>query len=72
MQGLPQCSINQHEVCKGCTLGKYAKTSFPSRDKRAKGILDLVHSNVCGPFSIVSLNGYKYYATFIDDHSRKP
>lgn len=48
-----------------------AKTSFPSRDNRTKGILDLVHSDVRGPFSSVSLSGYKYDVTFIDDHSRK-
>lgn len=58
-------------MCKGYTLGKYAKTSFPIRDNRAKGILDLVHSDVGGLFSSVSLSGYKYYVTFIDDHTRK-
>jgi transposase InsO family protein len=26
---------------------------------------------VCGPISCVSLGGWEYYATFIDDHSRK-
>ena len=35
------------------------------------GILDLIHSDLCGPMSFVSLRGYEYYVTFIDDHSRK-
>lgn len=35
--GLPHCNMDQHEVCKGRTLGKYAKTPFPSRDSKAKG-----------------------------------
>jgi transposase InsO family protein len=69
--GLPPCSVDSHEVCKGCTLGKYAKTSYPSRDDRAKGILELIHSDVCGPFSSPSLRGFRYYVIFIDDHSRK-
>jgi hypothetical protein len=68
---LPPCSVDSHEVCKGCTLGKYAKTSYPSRDDRPKGILELIHSDVCGPFSSPSLRGFKYYVIFIDDHSRK-
>lgn len=58
-------------MCKGCTLGKYAKSSIPNKYNKAKGILDLVHYDVCGPFSTVSLSEYKYYVTLIDDHSRK-
>ena len=52
-------------------MGKYTKTAFPSSDSRATGILDLIHSDLCGPMSSLSLRGYEYYVTFIDDHSRK-
>ena len=69
--GLPELSVKHQGVCKGCALGKYAKTAFPSSDSRSKGILDLIHSDVCGPMSAVSLSGYKYYVTFIDDFYRK-
>ena len=31
----------------------------------------MIHSDLCGPISSVSLRGYEYYVTFIDDHSRK-
>jgi transposase InsO family protein len=58
-------------VCRGCALGKYTKTVFPSSDSRLVGVLDLIHTNVCGPMSCVSLGGREYYVTFIDDHSRK-
>jgi transposase InsO family protein len=64
-------SKEHHEVCKGCATGKYSKTTFPSSDNRSGGILDLIQSDVCGPVSLVSLSGYEYYVTFIDDHSRK-
>jgi transposase InsO family protein len=36
-----------------------------------RGILDLVHSDVCGPMSSPSLSGFLYYVNFIDDYSRK-
>jgi hypothetical protein len=52
-------------------MGKYTKTTFPNSDNRTGDIMDLIHSDVCGPMSSVSLNGYEYYVTFIDDHSRK-
>jgi hypothetical protein len=71
VDGLPEFSSDQHRVCKGCALGKYAKTIFPSSDSRSKGILDLIHSDVCGPMSAVSIGGASYYVTFIDDYSRK-
>jgi hypothetical protein len=69
--GVPDFSSEHHELCKGCTLGKYTKTSFPSSDSRAAGILDLIHSDVCGPMSLASLTGSLYYVVFIDDFSQK-
>jgi hypothetical protein len=69
--GLPEFSVEHQGVCKGCALGKYSKTAFPGSDNRSKGILDLIHSDVCGSMSVVSLSGYHYYVTFIDDFSRK-
>jgi hypothetical protein len=69
--GVPDFSSEHHELCKGCTLGKYTKTAFPSSDSRAAGILDLIHSDVCGPMSSASLTGSLYYVVFIDDFSQK-
>jgi hypothetical protein len=69
--GLPEFSIEQHGVCRGCMLGKHAKAAFPSSEHRSKGILDLVHSDVCGPMSVASIIGSMYYVSFIDDFSRK-
>jgi hypothetical protein len=68
---VPQINIEHHDVCRGCVLGKFAKSSFPSSDTRSVGILDLVHTNVCGPMTWRSLSGCEYYLTFIDDYSRK-
>jgi hypothetical protein len=69
--GVPNFSSEHHELCKGCTLGKYTKTTFSSSDSRAVGILELIHSDVCGPMSSTSLTGSLYYVVFIDDFSRK-
>jgi hypothetical protein len=69
--GMPSISLSKNEICKGCMLGKNIQKSFRSSDNRAHGILDLVHSDVCGPMSSPSLSGCLYYAIFIDDYSRK-
>ena len=55
--GVPDFSSEHHELCKGCALGKYTKTVFPSSDSRAVGILDLIHSDVCGSMSWTLLTG---------------
>ena len=33
-------------------------------------MLELVHSNVCGPMSTQARVGYEYFITFTDDYSR--
>jgi transposase InsO family protein len=63
--------VHHNGICRGYALGKNLKGSFLSCDNRSKGILDLMHSDVCGPMIVASLNGYLYYVLFIDDHSRK-
>jgi hypothetical protein len=69
--GVPYFSSEHHELCKGCILGKYTKNAFLSSDSREAGILDLIHSDVCGLMSSTSLTGSLYYVVFIDDFSRK-
>ena len=58
-------------VCRGCALGKYTKTAFPSSNSRSEGVLELIHSDLCGPMSSASLTGFEHYITFIDDFSKK-
>ena len=53
-----------------CT-SKECKEDIPGRESKAKGVLEIVHSDVCGPMSSSSLSGYVYYVSFIDYLSRK-
>eukprot|EP00253_Pinus_taeda_P005289 PITA_05289 len=55
----------------GCTLGKFVKATFHEKDSRATTILERIHTDVCGPFSVASIEKHKYYVIFIDDFSRK-
>jgi len=49
--GLPTCSVDQHDVCKGCTLGKYARLPFRAEVREpTNGILELVYSDICETF----------------------
>jgi hypothetical protein len=59
---------NEHTECDGCALGKQNGNEFPIiTDKRKREIIELVHSNVCGPMKTKSLGGTSYFLIFIDD-----
>ncbi|RDX96303.1 hypothetical protein CR513_21054, partial [Mucuna pruriens] len=38
--------------------------------ERAKDVLELIHTGICGPFPTASWNRQQYFITFIDDYSR--
>ena len=63
--------LDHEGVCKGSSLGKHTRKPFHNSETRSKEILDLIHSNVCGPMSNKSLRDHPYYVRSIDDHSRK-
>ena len=49
--GMPEVSTKHDGICKGCALGKNTKKSFSRSKNRSKGILDLIHSDICGSMS---------------------
>lgn len=51
--------------------GKHAQRASNNTGHRARGLLDLIHTDVCGPMSVNSIGGSRFFVTFIDDHSRK-
>ena len=58
-------------VCQGCELGKSRRHSFPKKsDYRSSKVLELIHSDVCGPLHVPSLGGSRYFVSFTDDYSR--
>ena len=57
------------KVCDGCEKGKSKHLPFPPSMSRATHVLDLVHSNL-DEMSSVSIDGYTYTATYLNDHSR--
>ena len=69
--GLPKGTLAQSDQCKGCTLGKFVKATFHEKDSRVMTILERVHTDVCGPFSVASTAKHKYYVIFVDNFSRK-
>ena len=67
---LSQLDVNALPVCEPCLEGKMTMRPFKSKGYRAKEVLDLVHTDLCGPISTSARGGYEYFITFIDDYSR--
>lgn len=62
----------QPAQCRTCMLSKIHVNPFPQESKtRTTDLLEVVHSDVCGPFNVKSPGGSKYFVTFIDDFSRR-
>ena len=70
MKDLPYLKEN-NEPCEGCLIAKQHRLPF-STDKawRAKDLLELIHTDVCGPMRTPSHHNNRYFILFIDDFSR--
>ena len=51
-------------------LSKMTKSPFTKSCERVSELLELIHSDVCGPVSTTARGGYQYFVTFTDDLSR--
>jgi len=59
------------EPCITCLKGKQQRQPFKASKRRAKNLLELVHTDLCGPMETRSIGGSKFFMTIIDDYSRK-
>ena len=66
--GPNQTTDAPHGACEGCEKGKSKRLPFPPSKSRAKRPLDLVHSDL-DEMPVLSMGGYKYTATYLDDYS---
>lgn len=57
--------------CVPCLQGKQTRRPFPKKGSRATSVMELIHSDLCGPMEVRSISGAKYFLTLIDDLSRK-
>ena len=47
-------------VCESCIEGNMTKSPFPSKGNRFDNLLELIHTDVCGPINIRAQCGYEY------------
>ena len=57
-------------TCEPCLMGKMTKIPFFGTMERAADLLEIIHTDVCGPMNVEARGGYRYFLTFTDDLSR--
>ena len=60
---LPNLDFTDIEVCINCSKGKKLK-------KKSIQFLEIIHTNICGPFYAPFINRQKYFVTFTNDFSQ--
>ena len=67
VSGLPKIKFSKG-VCQGCILGKHPEHKYERvSHEQTSAPLELIHSDIAGPFPHMSMNQAKYVLTFIDD-----
>ena len=67
---LESLDYESFDACEPCLIGKMTKAPFSGIMEQATDLLEIIHTNVCGPMSVEARSGYRYFLTFTDDLSR--
>jgi transposase InsO family protein len=68
--GMPHID-HVEQFCDTCILTKLRRLPFPRQASfRAKEKLELVHGDLCGPMTLATPGGRRYFLLLIDDMSR--
>jgi hypothetical protein len=63
---------HDNKFYEGYVLGKQSRHYFLKEvSYRAKKVLELIYTDICGPITPNSLSKHRYFITFIDDFSRR-
>jgi hypothetical protein len=69
VDGLPDIHFSKG-ICEGCVLGKHPQEKFDKgKTQRASSPLDLIHSDLMGPFPHPSIRKMRYMLIFFYDFS---
>ncbi|GKF24598.1 retrovirus-related pol polyprotein from transposon TNT 1-94, partial [Tanacetum coccineum] len=71
MIGLPKLKYVKDQLCSSCEVSKVKRSSFKTKVvPSSKGLLNLLHMDLCGPMRVKIINGKKYILVIVDHYSR--
>jgi len=69
--GIDSFNVSHLTLCPSCIEGKQHGVTFRKENSiSAQEILELIHSDICGPLQTLTSIGYICFLTFIADKSR--
>jgi len=70
VHGMPLLTQVEH-VCDACLAGKHRRAPFPHRTQGCSSeVLQLLHGDLCGPITLPTPSGNRYFLLLVDDYSR--
>ena len=66
---LPNLDFSGIDTCVDCIKGKLTAKVRNAKIDRSTELLGVIHTDICGSFTPLTLGGYKYFIMFIDDYS---
>jgi hypothetical protein len=67
VRGLPSFD-HVEQLCDVCLLTKKRRLPFPQQSSfRAKDRLELMHGDMCGPVTLATSGGQRYFLLLVDD-----
>jgi hypothetical protein len=66
---LVNLDFSDFDTCVDCVKGKLTSKTRRQKDGRSENVLELIHTDICGPITLATLGNYRYFITFIDDYS---
>jgi hypothetical protein len=67
---LTPLDFSNSDYCIDCIKGKYAKQVKEGETKRSARVLEIIHTDIYGPFPVKFVDGFDSFITFRDDFSR--
>jgi hypothetical protein len=56
----------RNQFCDSCVVGKHTRKPFVNLESRSSRPLELIHSDVCGPFQCRTYDGFLYFVSLKD------
>jgi hypothetical protein len=60
--------FSDSQQCTDCIKGQFVKI-IKKGATRSMGLLEIIHTDICGPFPVTSVDGFNLFITFTDDFS---
>jgi len=56
----------EKEICRTCAIGRQHREAITGVGEKVVELLEVVHSDICGPMQVNTITSERYFITFIE------